>query len=147
MRTRTLLILAVVCGLAILVAGGVRLLSLSDDRTTTDLPIGATESAGDVTVTVLSATESDDRLVVEVRLGGVDDPDGLSGFTLLAGAQLPIDDGATPSSCVGVVVSATTCDLVFTVADVVGDARVLRFRRGEDEVRWSLASRVAAAPG
>jgi hypothetical protein len=147
MRTRTLLILAVVCGLAILVAGGVRLLSISDDTTSADLPIGATAAAGDAAVTVLSAVEADGRLVVEVRIGGVDDPDGLAGFVLLAGAQLPVDVGATPSSCAELTIAETTCDLAFDVSGVVGDARVLRFRRGEDEVRWSLASRVAAAPG
>jgi hypothetical protein len=139
MRTRTLLLLAVACGLAILLAGGIRLLTISSDDDPADLKIGATGAAGDARVTVLSATESDERLVVTVRFSGVDDPDGINGFELLAGSVIDPASATAPGQCRTLSLQPTTCDLVFDVADVVGTARVLRFHRGEQQVRWALA--------
>jgi len=139
MRTRTLLLLAVACGLAILLAGGIRLLTISSDDEPADLAIGATGAAGDARVTVLSASEADERLVVEVRISGVDDPSGISGFELLAGSVIDPVAADEPDQCRAITVEPATCDLVFDVSDVVGTARVLRFHRGEQQVRWALA--------
>ena len=79
------MLLAVVCGLAILLAGGVQLLRLttSESADAEDLRVGDTASAGDATITVLSATESGGLLTVAVRAGGVADPTGTDGFTLV----------------------------------------------------------------
>jgi hypothetical protein len=145
MRTRTLLLLAVLCGLAILVAGGIKLLTVSEEADAADLPIGATASAGDLSVTVLSAVERDGRMIVEVRVGGTDDPSGLEGFTLLVGGEepMPVDrgvdlEGASP--CDSITVDEQTCDLVFDIGDPASDLRVLRLRRGEDQRRWALTA-------
>ena len=145
MRTRTLLILAVVCGLFILLAGGIKLLNVADESgTVDDLRIGATAQAGDAEVTVVSATEADERMVVQVRLGGVDDPAGIDGFALIvAGGALRVvvgvDGDASDGACTRITVESQTCDLVFDTTDVQGSARVLLLRRGEDQRRWALA--------
>lgn len=151
MRTRTLLLLAVVCGLAILVAGGIQLLRVTGGGDAADdLAIGDAADAGDLTVTVTGASEPDATMRVEVRLGGVDDPAGIDGFRLVVpGAALaPLsgdqaaartDDLAAADVCAVLTVAEQTCLLVFDTSGVDGSARVLLARRGEDQVRWTLA--------
>ena len=143
MRTRTLLLLAVVCGLAILLAGGIQLLRVSGDgESTADLSVGDTADAGDLTVTVIDAAEADGLMRVQVRVAGVDDPDGIDGFRLVVNGGLltPLSaDQAGAGGCGTLTVVAQTCDLVFGIAQVEGTARVLLVRRGEDQHRWVLA--------
>ncbi len=148
MRTRTLLILAVFCGLAILVAGSVQLLRVSDDSgdASADLVVGDTAAAGDLLVTVDAAVESDGVMRVEVTLSGVDDDDGLEGFRLVVpgNALAPLPSGQAGSGtvddvCGGVTLAEQRCMLVFATTDVVGTPRVLLLRRGEDQQRWVLA--------
>ena len=112
MRTRTLLLLAVVCGLAILVAGGIHLLRISGG-----------ESA-----------DADD-----LAIGGVDDPTGTDGFTLVVSGDVlrPLAPG--DGDCAGITVETATCDLRFDTSDVEGHTRILLLRRGEDQRRWALA--------
>ena len=96
MKTRTLLLLALGCGLAILLAGGVLLVKLAgQDDPEPPVALGVESSIGDMRVTVLSAAEQPtaDTLTVELVLGGVDDPDGAAGFELIAsGRPLPPGD-------------------------------------------------------
>lgn len=141
MRTRTLLLLAVSCGLVILVAGGIWLLRLDDGGSapTTFRP-GDTAQAGDLRITVLSATESDGRMVVDVRTSGVDDPLGFDDFKLLTGDLLdPVDPGDDPAGCRTVTVAEQTCTLTYDTSAAEGEGlRVLVVRRGEDVRRWAL---------
>lgn len=144
MRTRTLLLLAIVCGLAILVAGGVQLLRLAGDDgdAAENLVVGDAARAGDLAVTVVDAAEADGLMRVTVRLGGVDDPTGLDNFQLIvSGARVePLTAAqAGEGACVALTVAEQTCDLVFGTADSDGRARVLLLLRGEDRVRWDLA--------
>ena len=143
MRTRTLLLLAILCGLAILIAGGIQLLRVSDDSSVSDdLAVGDQATAGDMDVTVLQAVEADGFMRVQVRLGGVDDVDGLDGFHLVVSGDVlePLSaQQAGAGACDGVTVAVQTCSLVFGTADVQGTARVLLVQRGEDQDRWNLA--------
>jgi hypothetical protein len=143
MRTRTLLLLAVACGLVILVAGGVQLWRFAGESegTEADLPIGASASAGDLDVTVLAAEEADGLMRVSVRLSGVDDLAGLDDFRLIVAEDLiePLTaDQAGDGSCAAFTVAEQTCDLVFGTSQVDNDIRVLLVRRGEDRHRWAL---------
>jgi len=143
MRTRTLLLLAVACGLVILVAGGVQLWRFAGDESDAegDLAIGASAAAGDLDVTVLGAGETDGLLRVTVRLSGVDDRDGIDNFRLIVAEDLlePLTaDQAGDGACVGLTVAEQTCDVVFGTAQVDNDIRVLLVRRGEDRHRWEL---------
>lgn len=143
MRTRTLLLLAIVCGLAILVAGGVQLLRLAsdEDASSGDLAIGQTAEAGDLDVTVVAAAETDGLMRVTVRLRGVDDDGGLDGFRLIVSGGLvePLTAAQAGSgACAAFTVAEQTCDILFGTADAAGEARVLILRRGEDQHRWDL---------
>ena len=83
MRTRTLLLLSVSCGLAILLAGLFLLLRIDRTGPTAErLAIGDTARAGDLRVTVLAADESDGFMRVAVRIGGVVDDSVADDFRL-----------------------------------------------------------------
>jgi hypothetical protein len=139
MKTRTLLLLALGCGLAILLAGGVLLVKLAgQDDPEPPVALGVESSIGDMRVTVVSAAEQPeaDTLTVEVVLGGVDDPDGAAGFELIASGR-PIPPG-DPSTCGDTTVGPRPCSLVFDVSTADGESRVLRYRRGDDQSRWDV---------
>lgn len=137
MRTRTLLLLAIGCGLVILLAGGIQLLRVSgQEQTATLLRTGESGKAGDVTVELLSSLSEGDDLVAVVRIGGVDDPDGLDGFTLVGPGTVV---ALTSSTCDGITVEPTSCDLTFATGTMVGTSRQLVLHRADDQLRWVLA--------
>ena len=142
MRTRTLLLLAVSCGLAILLAGGIQLFRLSNQQTPTPpLAVGATGVAGDARVTVKNVDATQATLVITVTLGGVDDPEGLDGFSLVAPntriAPTPAA-GNIGGACTGFTVAEVTCTLSFPTDGLTGTDRQLLLIRAEDQVRWKL---------
>lgn len=141
MRTRTLLLWAVTCGLAILLAGGIQLFRLANQESTTvPLSVGATGSAGDAIVTVVDVDVTDTALVVTVTLGGVDDADGLDGFSLVAPNTriAPDPEGSVETACTGFTVAEVTCTLSFPSEGLTGSDRQLLLIRAEDQVRWKL---------
>jgi hypothetical protein len=139
MRTRTLLLLAVTCGLAILLAGGFQLLRLSNQTAASALAVGATGSAGDATVKVVDFHEADGVAVVTVTLSGVDDASGLAGFRLQTVDELLVPNQHDARACTGFTVAPTTCTLAFGTSGAKGVSRQLVFRRAEQQVRWRLA--------
>jgi hypothetical protein len=136
-RTRTLLLLAVACGLVILVAGVIQLLRIAgQDEPAPAVPVGEPVRIGDLTVTVDGYAERDDRGVVELSLGGVEDPEGTEDFRLVVpGASLSPDD----DDCGGTTVATRTCSLTFDLSRTEGSSRVLIYRRGDEQARWVLA--------
>ena len=119
-RTRTLLLLAVACGLVILAAGVVQLLRIAgQDEPTPAARIGEQVQIGDLAVTVEEFVEDGGRAVVELELSGVDDPDGTEEFRLVVpGAALaPVED-----ECRGTTVAPRACSLTFNLADAEGAA-------------------------
>ena len=141
MRTRTLLLLAVTCGLAILLAGGLQLFRLSIQETPAPpLAVGATGSAGDAKVTVEDVATTGSALVVTVTLAGVDDADGLGGFSLVApnSRVAPDTESTVRGACTGFTVVEVTCTLSFPTTGLTGTDRQLLLIRAEDQVRWKL---------
>jgi hypothetical protein len=141
-RTRTLLLLAVACGLVILVAGVVQLLRIAsegDADAKSFHDVGEQVEVGDLDVVVKSFDERGDTATVSVTLGGVDDPDGSDEFRLVVpGESLsPTGDGA--DACAATTVAPQACRLTFDVGDAAGGARILLYRRGDDVARWELA--------
>ena len=137
MRTRTLLLLAIACGLVILLAGGIQLLRVGgQEQTAKLLATGEPGKAGDVTVELVSSSVGVDNLVAVVRVGGTDDPDGLDGFTLVGpGKVLPV----TTSDCSGISVGQLDCTLTFATTGMQGTSRQLIFHRADQQLRWVLA--------
>jgi hypothetical protein len=127
-RTRTLLLLAVACGLAILVAGVVQLLRIANqDAAAAVVPIGD------------AVTERPGSVLVDVEIGGVDDADGSGAFRLNVSGQLHAPDAAAGNHCGATTVQVQPCTLAFRLAADAGSSRVLLYQRGDERVRWDLA--------
>jgi len=138
MRTRTLLLLAIGCGLAILLAGGIQLWRLANESTPAPpLTIGQSGVAGDAHVTVAGYAVQGATGMVTVTLSGVDDPAGVKGFTLVTPgkALAPL---AGVGTCTGITVAPVTCTLGFSLEGVSGADRQLLFQRAEEHLRWKL---------
>jgi hypothetical protein len=138
MRTRTLLLLAVTCGLAILVAGTLQLLRLKGQESGTVLAVGQSGVAGDANVAVLSADVATDVVVITVTLSGVDDPLGTSGFTLVGPDKTVAPNSTGDGACTGFTVAPVTCTLSFGTATMPAGNRLLVFQRSEETLRWKV---------
>lgn len=136
MRTRTLLLLAIGCGLAILLAGGIQLLRVGGQQQSTKLlSAGEPGKAGDVTVELVSSSVRESELVAVVRIGGTDDPNGLNDFALVGpGTKVSV----TSSTCEGITEPTADCSLTFTTSGMVGTARQLIFDRADTQLGWVL---------
>lgn len=144
MRTRTLLLLAIACGLVILLAGGIQLLRVGgQEQTAKLLDAGEPGKAGDATVELVSSSASGSHLVVVVRVGGVADLDGLDGFTLVAPGKVV---AVGSSTCAGIAVAETDCSLTFDTTGMPGTSRQLIFHRADAQLRWVLAQGDEALP-
>jgi hypothetical protein len=140
MNTRTLLLLSVAMALAILLAGGVFLLQLSNESATVrTATVGEFVEVGDVDITVIEATESGGTLAVDVEVGGVDDADGIESFTLVTGDRrlAPL---AAPADgrCSSITEPSQRCRIDFDVSGAESSSRVLVLRRGDDQRNWAL---------
>ena len=138
MKTRTLLLLAVTCGLLILVAGTLQLLRLADQKESTTLGVGDRGQAGDAVVVVNEYREDATRAVVTVTLSGVDDPEGVQDFGLANVSRIAAPTGEGDDACTVLTVEQVTCTLTFSTDGFDGPSRQLVFRRAEEQVRWKL---------
>jgi len=140
MKTRTLLLLSVAMALAILLAGGVFLLQLSNESATVSTAaIGEPVEVGDVDITVIEATEAGGTLSVDVEVGGVDDADGIESFTLVTGDRsLAPEPSPQDGRCSSITESVQRCRIDFDVSAAESSSRVLLLRRGDDQRNWSL---------
>lgn len=140
MKTRTLLLLSVGCGLAILVAGMVLMLQLvGQPAPAAPLGVGSTGQAGDLVVTVQDVSVIDGVMAVAVEWSGPTDPDATAGFVLVAPDAVVRPVAVGDGACGSPAPEPTTCTLSFGVAELAGTARQLVLERGGEKVRWSLA--------
>ena len=141
MRTRTLLLLAVGCGLAILVAGVVQLLRIAgQDDPAAVVPVGQEVLVGDMSVTVETVSERPGSVLVDVEIGGVADDDGSGAFRLNVSGELHEPDPTAGNHCGATTVQVQPCTLAFRLDDDAGTSRVLLYQRGDERVRWDLAA-------
>ena len=141
--TRRLIVTALVCGLAILVAGGIQLFRLKGaDRV--ELPgLGQARDVNGVRVTAVALRDVSTTTVVEVELAALDSSTTGSagdGWTLLRRttfAPVGVPSGAgTPCATVTLSVTPQRCVVAFD-AGASGD-RYLAYHRGPIEARWAL---------
>lgn len=143
MKTRNLLILAFLSGLAIVIAGVVKLVQVNDNQATvTSLQFGEVAEVGAVTVRVTGADATSSALLVRVEIRGVDDDDVGDHWNLLVAGEpdpvkpiaLPVSEGAT---CAQVRVEA---DLTCTVAfPPVEGSYVIAYKRSNGQANWAPA--------
>src|SRR3954451_13342201 len=117
-KTRTLLLLAVACGLAILVAGSIKVFLIADEKSPPQLGIGESATIGDMKVTVDSVERRNGQTLVSVDLVGVDDPDGATSWVLgVLGSQLkPLEPPSQAGAPCGATTKSTPTDCVLAFA-------------------------------
>lgn len=146
MKTRTLILLAIACGLAILVAGGaffIRLAMHKDELTVPEIRApGQSQQVGPVTATVTGSAVAGDVVVVQVRLqSSVHLDDAGSGWALLVTGDLhqPVTvPSGQGEACARTAVEpgqAVDCAVAFPSAD--GD-RFVAFAVGGVQRLWKL---------
>lgn len=140
MSTRKLILTALVCGLAIVLAGGVKLFQIAtEDSSVTVLALSEEATLGDMTVSVLSVTPSSDRTLVTVSMAGVAGADAVEGWRILSGGEVsspapaPWNDLTVPA-CSTTSLEAETCSLVFPAS--IGTVTVAYLRAGAQS-QWS----------
>ncbi len=95
MKTRTLLLLSVGCGLLILLAGGLKLFQVASDRTEVPvLEFGKSSLIGDMSVAVMSVVDGPDGTRVLVRMGGVPGESVVEDWRLLGDGRVLEPSGA-----------------------------------------------------
>ena len=139
MKTRTLLLLAVGCGLIILVAGSIKVFLIADDTSASNLTVGGSGEVNGMTVSLDSVRRTADQTLLAVSLIGVDDPYGAQSFELgtIDGhlkPQAPHAGDGTPCAATAKDV-ITRCVLAFDTTVVPG---VLIYAR-DDSLRWDIS--------
>ncbi|MFM8826613.1 MAG: hypothetical protein ACKORY_01265 [Actinomycetota bacterium] len=98
MSTRRLILTALLCGIAIVVAGGIKLLQVAnEDAEIVVLALGTSSTLGDMTVSVDAVDQSQSGTDVTVTMRGVDGADATEGWRMLAGGKVeaPTGTGST----------------------------------------------------
>lgn len=131
MSTRKLILLALVCGLVILLAGGVKLLQVAtDDTEVTVLALGEQALVGDMAARVLTVDRTATATVVEVELSGVDTPDAALGWIMLGdGARREPTTSCGPTE----VQQMRQCRLEFEPVERV---QAIAYARGGEQRQW-----------
>jgi hypothetical protein len=136
MKTRTLMLLALACGVAIMLAGAVFLFQLTRQSDVAEpVAVGASAQIGDMSVTITDFDEDGGTLRVFVTIGGTEDLDPADEFRLIASAR-PVS--LRSSTCPAVDDADASCVVEFDVAEADGESRVLFYERGEEQARWVL---------
>lgn len=135
MSTRKLILLALLCGLAILVAGGVKLLQVAgDEPTVAVLAPGSAARVGDVVATVHGIERVDQVVLVDVELAGWVGGDPTSGWIMLADGERREPVTLPPGVGVGCVdASNVRCTVAFPVAERV---QAVAYARGGEQRQW-----------
>ena len=146
--TRRLILLALACGLAILVAGSIQLLRISRNEPTVEVGrIGTSATIDGVAVTLVGHPESD-RVVVRVAVAadraGLDEVDAPWAVRVGADRFSPVPqafaDGPPGCAEVGPVASGATaeCQLGFDTSEAGTGTRYLQFTLQGATAVWSL---------
>jgi hypothetical protein len=141
--TRKLIITALVCGMAILLAGGVFLLNLArhkDDYTVRDVyRLGESVTLDGTVVTVQGWRRAPDSMIATVQVttpASAKPLDASTPWTLLVGSR--IERRSVPDGCDGRTIApgtTVTCQLGFVPAT---GTPFLAFALGSHQVQWRL---------
>jgi hypothetical protein len=139
-----LILTALVCGLAILVAGGIQLIRLSDSEPVQLPGLGERRTVSGVDVRVVSVTAIAGTTVVAVELQAAPEAAGGSageGWSLLrrsifAPVAPPAGAAGTPCEALTLAAAVQRCTVAFEASG--DDDRFLAYRRGDVEARWAL---------
>jgi hypothetical protein len=141
MSTRKLILTALLCGLAILIAGGVKLIQVANDEVEVQvLALGDEATLGDMTVSVIEIDRRAEATLVTVTMKGVDLADGAAdGWRLLADGRVQEPAGdTTANGCTTVSAdSSTRCTVGF---EAVESAPTVAYVRAGEQRQWAAAT-------
>ena len=142
--TRRLILTALLCGIAIVVAGGIKLLQVaSDDTEVVVLALGTPATLGDMTVSVDAIAQTGEGTDVTVTMAGVQGADATEGWRMLAGGKVtaPLGSGAAgsaagPPCTVTSTMGSGPCVVRFPASE--GTVTIAYLRAG-GQSQWSTA--------
>ena len=140
MSTRKLILTALICGLAIMLAGGSKLfLMVREDVTVKVFDLGTPQTLSDMTVSVDKVAQDPTATYVTVTMQGVEGSNAVEGWRVLSGGEVLSPQGAVPTA-IGVAcgttkqASATHCVIAFPATD--GSVTVAYLRAGTQS-QWA----------
>lgn len=135
MSTRKLILTALICGLAIMVAGGTKLFQMATDEVqAVVLELGTSSTLSDMTVSVTDVEQAADATLVTVTMVGVEGADAVEGWRLVAGREV-ISPLLSKSDCQPTTSDAKqTCIVGFPTS--TGSVTVAYLRAGQQS-RWA----------
>lgn len=138
MSTRKLILTALLCGLAIMVAGGIKLFQVASDTKEVEvLTLGTVAQLADMTVSVTGINQTSEATLATVTMVGVEGADATEGWRLLAGGSvrspLIVNDAADKCTVTNAD-AVVTCVVAFEPSD--GSVTVA-YVRGGAQSQWS----------
>jgi deoxyribose-phosphate aldolase len=135
MSTRKLILTALVCGLAVMLAGGIKLFQMAtEDVEAVVFSLGTSQTLADMTVSVTDVEQEADATLVTVTMVGVEGANAAEGWRLLANG-IVISPLLTKTDC-----QDTTTDAVITCVvgfpESTGSVTVAYLRAGEQS-QWA----------
>jgi hypothetical protein len=136
MSTRKLIFTALICGLVIMLAGGIKLLQVANDDTEVILhALGVEQTLSDMTVAVLKVEQNATMTTVTISGRGVQDADPVEGWRLLAGGEVVVPLNPQSETCRATdVVETRSCLIEFPPSQ--GSVTVAYIRAGAQS-QWA----------
>jgi hypothetical protein len=132
--TRKLIAIALVCGLAILLAGGVQLVLLSGhkDSTVALLTEGQTAKVGAVDATLVAHEVAGDEVRISVKMTGASAD--ANGWALLTRTGRLVPRLSAGAGCLG----GGTCEVVFDAKGIDPVGLIAIYGQGTERRSWQL---------
>ena len=140
MKTRTLILWSLVCGVIILVAGSIKLFQVSTSESTVEfLAFGESATVADMDVTVESFDTTTGNLLARVTMSGPDGADAREGWRIIAGDRVlsPVDAADVPDQCTITGATPVTCVITFPLVD---GTPAFAYLRAGDQRQWAAQS-------
>lgn len=140
MKTRTLILWSLVCGVIILVAGSIKLFQVSTSESTVEfLAFGEPATVADMDVTVEGFDATATNLLARVTMSGPDGADAREGWRIIAGDRVlsPVDDADAVDQCTFTGATPVTCVIAFPLVD---GTPVFAYLRAGDQRQWAAQS-------
>lgn len=140
MKTRTLLLLSVACGLVILVAGGLKLFQVATDRTEVPvLAIGESTRIGDMTVRVDALVVGASGTEARVAMSGVAGATAVDGWRLLGDGEVvepftTAGDGLCDARTEVPTAGELECTVRFTSVETI---QAVAYTRAGEQRQWA----------
>ena len=141
MKTRTLILWSLVCGVIILVAGSVKLFQVSSNDSAVEfLALGESATVADMVVAVEGFERAEQFTLVTVTMNGPDGADAREGWRVVVGDRVlaPVDGPVDASDgCTSVSATPVTCTVFFPA---LNESLIVAYLRAGDQQQWTAES-------